>query len=212
MAALFLCARRGKLRTMADDTTHNYASRGGLKLAAALDGFRIEPAGRVCADFGCNVGGFTDCLLQRGALKVYAIDTGYGTLAWKLRKDPRVVVMERTNAMHVRLDERVDLVTIDVAWTPQHRILPAAMQVLKPDGRIITLIKPHYEADVADLDKGVLDPAKRDATLDRVRDATRRLGLDVLDTIPSPIAGRKGNREYLALLRPADSASDAART
>lgn len=106
-----------------------FASRSGHKLAAALDAFSIDPSGLICADLGCNVGGFTDCLLQRGAAKVYAVDTGYGTLAWKLR-DP-VVVMERTNAMHVVLPETVDLVTIDVAWTPQHHV-PQCSEAASP--------------------------------------------------------------------------------
>src|SRR5687767_8878918 len=115
----------------------SYVSRGGLKLAAALDAFGIDPPGYVCADLGSNVGGFVDCLLQRGAKKVYAVDTGYGVLAYKLRIDPRVVVMERTNAMHVELPEVVDLITIDVAWTPQHRILPNAIRLSGLCGRIV---------------------------------------------------------------------------
>jgi len=130
-----------------------YVSRSGAKLEAALDAFGIAPADWVCADLGCNVGGFTDCLLRRGARRVYAIDTGYGTLAYRLRTDPRVVVMERTNAMHVTLPEPVDLVTIDVGWTRQHHILPNAVRLAKPAGRIITLIKPHYEAAAEQLKK-----------------------------------------------------------
>src|SRR3954464_2055528 len=103
-----------------------FVSRAGQKLEHALVKFSIDVTGWICADLGCNVGGFVDCLLQRGAAKVYAIDTGYGALDWKLRKDPRVVTMERTNAMHVSLPEQVDLVTIDVAWTRQNKILPSA--------------------------------------------------------------------------------------
>src|SRR5215218_2583008 len=109
-----------------------FASRAGLKLEHALDHFKIEVAGRTCADLGSNVGGFVDCLLQRGAARVYAVEKGYGVLEWKLRKDSRVVVMERTNAMHVELPEPVSLVTIDVAWTKQKHILPAARRVLAP--------------------------------------------------------------------------------
>lgn len=126
-----------------------FVSRGGEKLAAALDGFNVDVTGRVCADLGSHVGGFVDCLLQRGAAKVYAVDTCYGTLAWKLRRDPRVVVRERTNAMHVTLPEQVDLVTVDVAWTPQARILPNAARLVLPTGTVVTLIKPHYEASRA---------------------------------------------------------------
>src|SRR5437016_12661481 len=116
-----------------------FVSRAGQKLDHALDAFRIDVAGLTCADLGCNVGGFADCLLQRGAAKVYAVDTGYGVLDWKLRNDPRVVVMERTNAMHVTLSEPVDLVTVDVAWTKQRHILPAAARIMKQDGRVISL-------------------------------------------------------------------------
>ena len=116
-----------------------FVSRAGEKLDHALEAFHLDVTGFTCADFGCNTGGFTDCLLKRDAAKVYAIDTGYGALDWNLRKDPRVVVMERTNAMHVMLPEPVDLVTIDVAWTKQKNILPAAMRVLKPTGVVVTI-------------------------------------------------------------------------
>ena len=123
----------------------HFVSRAGEKLAAALDAFGLDVRGAVCADLGCNVGGFTDCLLQRGAARVYAVDTGYGQLAWKLRNDGRVVVMERTNALHCAPPDAVDIAAIDVAWTPQERIVPAAARWLKPGGRIVSLLKPHYE-------------------------------------------------------------------
>src|SRR5213083_1812131 len=126
----------------------SFVSRAGQKLEHALVHFQIDVAGKICADLGSNAGGFVDCLLQRGAAKVYAIDTGYGALEWKLRKDPRVVVMERTNAMHAELPEKVDLVTIDVAWTKQKHILPAARKMIDDDGIAISLIKPQYEAGV----------------------------------------------------------------
>src|SRR3954451_12623884 len=116
-----------------------FVSRAGQKLEHALREFHFDVAGLVCADLGCSTGGFTDCLLQHGAAKVYAVDTGYGVLDWKLRKDSRVVVMERVNAMHVQLPELVDLVSIDVAWTRQRRILPAARKLIRPDGIVITL-------------------------------------------------------------------------
>src|SRR6187397_2739767 len=122
-----------------------FVSRAGQKLDHALNVFQIGVTGLTCADLGSNTGGFVDCLLQRGAAKVYAIDTGYGALEWKLRKDPRVVVMERTNAMHAVLPEQVALVTIDVAWTKQRHILPAARRMVADDGDVVTLIKPHYE-------------------------------------------------------------------
>jgi len=184
-----------------------YVSRSGAKLEAALDAFGIAPADWVCADLGCNVGGFTDCLLRRGARRVYAIDTGYGTLAYRLRTDPRVVVMERTNAMHVTLPEPVDLVTIDVGWTRQHHILPNAVRLAKPAGRIITLIKPHYEAAAEQLKKGILDERTAREIMDQTCHRITAVGLTVVQVIPSPFPGRKGNTEYLALLRPAEHAS-----
>src|SRR4051812_10816044 len=116
-----------------------FVSRAGQKLDHALAVFDLDVKGLICADLGSNVGGFVDVLLQRGAKKVYSIDTGYGVLAWKLRKDPRVVVMERTNAMHANLPEPVQLVTIDVAWTKQKHILPAAKKLLSPEGICVTL-------------------------------------------------------------------------
>src|SRR5947207_2315532 len=133
-----------------------FVSRAGQKLDHALMAFPIDVIGKICADLGCSTGGFVDCLLQRGAKKVYAIDTGYGVLDWKLRNDPRVIVMERTNAMHVSLSEPVEIVTIDVAWTKQKHILPAAARLLAPGGAIVSLIKPHYEAPAVLLRRGVL--------------------------------------------------------
>ena len=179
-----------------------YVSRGGHKLAAALDGFDLDPTDVICADLGSNVGGFVDCLLQRGAAKVYAIDTGYGVLAWKLRRDPRVVVMERVNAMHATLPEPVDLVTIDVGWTRQHHIVPAALGLLATGGRIVTLIKPHYEGDRHELRKGVLAPATAQERLGAIQQRITDAGAVVRQIIPSPIAGGKGNVEFLALLSP----------
>jgi 23S rRNA (cytidine1920-2'-O)/16S rRNA (cytidine1409-2'-O)-methyltransferase len=190
-----------------DRADRTYVTRAGHKLAAALDDFQLELNGAVCADFGCNVGGFVDCLLRRGASRVYAVDTGYGVLAWTLRKDPRVVVMERTNAMHIQLPERVDLVTIDVAWTPQHQILPGALRQLRPGGRIISLVKPHYEADRSLLEGGVLPAALARTVLEDVCERIRRLGLAVARTVDSPIAGAKGNQEFLVLIVPGSSAS-----
>lgn len=182
-----------------------YVSRAGVKLAAALDAFGVEPGGWVCADFGSNVGGFVDCLLRRGAAKVYAIDTGYGVLAWTLRRDARVVVMERKNAMHVSLPEPVDLVTIDVAWTPQHQILPNAARQLKPGGRIVTLIKPHYEADKSQLHRGILPVESARPTLEAVCGQIGELGFIVQQVVDSPIPGSGGNREYLALITASSS-------
>jgi 23S rRNA (cytidine1920-2'-O)/16S rRNA (cytidine1409-2'-O)-methyltransferase len=177
-----------------------YVSRAGQKLAHALDEFQTDVSAQVCADLGSNVGGFVDCLLQRGASKVYSIDTGYGVLDWKLRNDPRVVVMERTNAIHVMLPEHVDLVTIDVAWTKQKIILPAARTMLKPTGYIVTLIKPHYEADPALLRGGVLDQSRLGEVIDRVKIDIEYCGFEISNITQSPILGGKGNVEMLALL------------
>lgn len=178
-----------------------FVSRAGLKLDHALDAFSLDVAGLVCADLGCNAGGFTDCLLQRGAKKVYAVDTGYGMLDYTLRRDARVVTMERTNAMHVNLAEPVDLVVIDVAWTKQKHILPAAKRMLKDGGRIVTLIKPHYEADPKLLIGGVLPEERLENVVAGVEQDIAALGLSHLALTRSPIKGGNGNVEMLAMLQ-----------
>ena len=180
-----------------------FASRAGLKLDHALNVFQVDVAGLNCADLGSNVGGFVDCLLSRGATKVYAVEKGYGVLEYRLRKDPRVVVMERTNAMHVHLPELVALVTIDVAWTRQRNILPAARRVLKPgEGRVVTLIKPHYEASPTLLKKGILPEAEVDGVVTQVEQDICNAGFTVESLTRSPIEGAGGNVEVLAILRP----------
>lgn len=166
----------------------------------ALATFALPVAGAVCADLGCNAGGFTDCLLQRGATKVFAVDTGYGMLDYKLRKDARVVVMERTNAMHVVLPEPIDLVVIDVAWTKQKHILPAAKRLLSLTGGVVTLIKPHYEADPSLLKGGVLPAEALDAVVASVEADFAAAGFRSLGLTTSPIKGAKGNVELLAWL------------
>jgi 23S rRNA (cytidine1920-2'-O)/16S rRNA (cytidine1409-2'-O)-methyltransferase len=180
----------------------SFVSRAGQKLDHALTTFEINVTGRACADLGSNVGGFVDCLLQRGAAKVYTVDTGYGALDWKLRKDARVVVMERTNAMHVALPEAVSLVTVDVAWTKQRLILPAARRLLTDDGDVVTLIKPHYEAEPAMLRKGVLPEENLDAVVEKVKYDIGQTGFELRRTVRSPIKGTGGNVELLAWLRP----------
>lgn len=183
------------------DRDSRYVSRGGEKLAHALDTFGIDPSELVCADFGSHVGGFIDCLLQHGASKVFSVDTSYGTLAWKLRKDSRVVVLERTNAMHVELPERVDLLTIDVGWTRQEKILPAAANALKETGSVVSLVKPHYEVEKSELDGGVLPEGEVDRVLENVLSKVREMGWEVAGVCESPIRGHGGNRESLAHLR-----------
>lgn len=185
----------------------SFVSRAGLKLEHALVAFKIDVTGRTCADLGCNVGGFVDCLLQRGAAKVYAVDTGYGVLAWKLRRDDRVVVMERTNAMHVELPEAVECVTIDVAWTRQRHILPSARRILAPGADVIGLIKPHYEADRALLRRGLLPEEHLDMVLDQVKADIAAAGFRLAGLTRSPIKGARGNTEFLAHLLAEDPVS-----
>lgn len=174
-----------------------YVSRGGLKLAAAIGAFGLDPAGATCADLGCSTGGFVDCWLQHGAAKVFAVDTAYGTLDWKLRNDERVVVMERTNALHVKPQATCDFVSIDLGWTKQDRAIPVALQWLREGGQVVTLIKPHYEAGIARLDDERATEIAR-----RVLGELPALGVEVLGDLPAPIRGGKAkNLEHLALLR-----------
>lgn len=187
---------------MFDLTSPQFASRAGTKLQFALTTFNIDLNKVICADFGCSTGGFTDCMLQNGAQKVYSVDTAYGELAWKLRNDPRVIVLERTNAMHVTLPEKVDFLTVDTSWTKQILVLPNALKNLKPDGIVISLIKPHYEAPKEYLRKGRLQDEKVDEVLEKVKRDMKNIGMDVHHFVESPIVGEKGkNREFLALLR-----------
>jgi 23S rRNA (cytidine1920-2'-O)/16S rRNA (cytidine1409-2'-O)-methyltransferase len=178
----------------------DFVSRGGSKLDHALTSFAVEVSGKICADLGCSTGGFTDCLLQRRAAKVYAVDTGYGVLDWKLRKDPRVVVMERTNAMHVQLPEMVEIVTIDISWTRQKNILPNARKMLADGGIIVSLIKPHYEADPTILRKGVVPEDSVESVVEGVRREIEAAGWIWENSVRSPIKGSGGNVEVLAKL------------
>lgn len=225
---------------MTEPTDHDhqpprYASRGGLKMHHALHEFALDPTGWWCADLGCSTGGFTDCLLQHGAARVFAVDTGYGVLDYRLRVDERVSVHERSNALHMQPPHEVidrggvDLVSIDMSWTVQEKCLPAAETWLAPNGRIITLIKPHYEATggpfreqyAGSVVDGVLDEATGREVLERTLADLPRFGFTVLAWTASPILGGKpkarkraknamrdsgnppegtGNIEYLALL------------
>ncbi|MCC7291644.1 MAG: methyltransferase domain-containing protein [Phycisphaerales bacterium] len=185
---------------MTEPIPNSYVTRAGFKLEAALIAFNVDVSGLVCADLGSHAGGFVDCLLQHGAGKVYSIDTSYGTLAWKLRRDPRVVVMERTNAMHATLPEPVDLVTVDVGWTRQEHVLPNVARMLKPSGRVITLVKPHYEAEPSLLVDGVLAPDHVESVVSLIIGRIKSGGWSVLTRVESPLSGHGGNREVLLSL------------
>ncbi|HTZ17485.1 MAG TPA: TlyA family RNA methyltransferase [Dissulfurispiraceae bacterium] len=179
-----------------------YVSRGGLKLAAAISHFGISLKDMVAMDVGASTGGFTDVMLQQGAQRVYCIDVGYGQLAWKLRQDPRVVLIERTNIRHLerdRIPEEIDIATIDVSFISLSIVVPKVMEFLKGDGRIVALIKPQFEVGKGEVGKGgiVRDEAKRQAAVARVEHEFDSLGLRTVGTIESPILGQKGNVEYL---------------
>ncbi|OGE18692.1 hypothetical protein A3J19_01440 [Candidatus Daviesbacteria bacterium RIFCSPLOWO2_02_FULL_41_8] len=219
-----------------------FVSRGGIKLQAAIVNFQLSIVNLTVLDVGSSTGGFVDCLLQNGAKKVYALDTAYGELAWKLRNDPRVVVMERTNILRLeklsssvipapaRIDtrsvsgrnagiqlenssseldprlcgddkEKVDLVTIDAGWTKLELVLPVVKKFLKPEGKIIALLKPHYEAEKKDLVKGVLPENIAEQVKDQIVDRLQGTGYRVEKIMESPILGGAGNKEYLLFMK-----------
>ena len=178
-----------------------YVSRGGLKLEAALEGFRIRVVGLVCADIGTSTGGFTDCLLQAGALRVHAIDTGAGQIDWRLRGDARVVLHENTNARGLggdSLGEKTALAVCDVSFISATLIVPAMAAVLEPGGRMVVLVKPQFEVGKGEVGTGgiVREPELHAAACERVRRAVEELGF-VTDIIDSPITGAEGNKEFL---------------
>jgi 23S rRNA (cytidine1920-2'-O)/16S rRNA (cytidine1409-2'-O)-methyltransferase len=183
-----------------------YVSRGGLKLRRALDEFHLCVTGLVAIDVGASTGGFTDCLLQAGATKIFAVDVGYGQLAWKLQQDPHVVSMEKTNIRSLipgQLDEVPDLAVIDASFISLAKVLPPTVTLLKPGGRIIALIKPQFEVGKGEVGKGgiVRDPAAHDKVIADVRQTSIELGLSVAGLCESPITGADGNREFLILLQ-----------
>jgi 23S rRNA (cytidine1920-2'-O)/16S rRNA (cytidine1409-2'-O)-methyltransferase len=187
-----------------------YVSRGGQKLEHALTHFAIDATGTVAIDLGASTGGFTDCLLQAGAQKVYAVDVGQGQLAWKLRQDPRVVVMEKTNARTLSLAmfppafKPVDLVSIDCSFISLEKIIPAALRLLRPAGRIVALIKPQFEAGKQEVDKGegvITDPTVHQRVIDQLQKfATAIDGVRWVGVTESPLLGPAGNKEFLALI------------
>jgi 23S rRNA (cytidine1920-2'-O)/16S rRNA (cytidine1409-2'-O)-methyltransferase len=185
---------------------HPYVGRGGLKLAHALDQFGIQVTGRKALDIGASTGGFTDVLLKRGAAHVVALDVGHGQIDWRLRNDPRVLVIERFNARRLTpgdLPGRVDIVTIDVSFISLRQILPAVPPVLAPGADVVALVKPQFEAGRAEVRKGIIrDPAIQARVLDEVAVAAGEVGLRRAGSTTSPITGQKGNVEFLLHLRP----------
>ncbi len=191
-------------------TPDKYVSRGGLKLEHALNHFHLDVAGRTAIDLGASTGGFTDCLLQRGAARVYAVDVGQGQLAWKLRQDPRVVVMEKTNARSLTRAtfpppfHPADIVVIDCSFISLRKILPAAVALLGPCGKIVALIKPQFEAGKAEADRGagvIRDPVVHERILRELEEfVADQAALRWCGITESPILGPAGNREFLALI------------
>ena len=185
---------------------HPYVSRGGVKLAAALDRFDLDPRGKVCLDVGASTGGFTDCLLQRGAARVYAVDVGWGQLDAKLRSDPRVVVREKVNARSLtpaEVPEPVALAAVDVSFISLRLILPAIVPLVAKSGAVVALVKPQFEAGRGEVPRGgvVRSEATRRRVVEEILDAGRGLGLEVLGEVASPIRGARGNAEFLVGFR-----------
>jgi 23S rRNA (cytidine1920-2'-O)/16S rRNA (cytidine1409-2'-O)-methyltransferase len=184
-----------------------FVSRGGQKLEHALKHFQLDVTGTIAIDLGASTGGFTDCLLQNGAARVFAVDVGKGQLAWKLRKDKRVVVMEKTNARFLKPEQfpqPFDLAVIDCSFISLRKILPPAIPLLKPDGKIVALIKPQFEAGKAEADKGrgvISDPAIHERVLSELREfISAQAGLCWRDVVESPLLGPAGNKEFLVLI------------
>ena len=189
-----------------DDPSTRYVGRGGLKLEAALREFQIDVAGLECLDVGASTGGFTDCLLQNGARKVFAIDVGHNQIDWRLRQDPRVEVREGVNARYLKPEDfprPFALAVIDVSFISVTKVLPAIVPLMSEGARIVTLIKPQFEVGKGEVGGGgvVRDAAKRARVVEEVNAAARDLGLDVVTVIESPITGAEGNVEYLSLYR-----------
>ena len=183
------------------DQDEGYVSRGGFKLAGALDALSVKVAGLVAMDVGASTGGFTDCLLRRGAKKVYAIDVGYGQLAWQLRQDARVVVLERCNVRYLsgeQVNERVDLAVIDTSFISLKKVIPKVLEFFKPGARLLALIKPQFEVGKSQVGKGgvVRDPKLHEQVVGDMENFCRRQGLEVEMVVESSLLGPKGNREF----------------
>jgi 23S rRNA (cytidine1920-2'-O)/16S rRNA (cytidine1409-2'-O)-methyltransferase len=190
----------------AEDPAARYVGRGGLKLEAALREFRIDAKGLVCLDVGASTGGFTDCMLQNGALRITALDVGHHQFDWRLRNDPRVELREGVNARYLKptdFENQFDLITIDVSFISLTKILPAVVSLLGGNGQIIALIKPQFEVGKGEVGKRgiVTDPEKHQQVIEAINRAAAELGLDVCGLIESPVLGAEGNREFLALYK-----------
>lgn len=195
-----------KARIEVKGPTLKYVSRGGLKLEKAMDVFGVDVDGCVCMDIGASTGGFTDCMLQNGAVKVFAVDVGYGQLAWKLRTDERVVCMEKTNIRYVtpeNIGEPLDFASVDVSFISLTKVLPVARTLLKPDGRMVCLIKPQFEAGREKVGKkGVVrDPRVHEEVIQKIVSHVLSIGFDVLNLDFSPVKGPEGNIEYLIYIQ-----------
>jgi 23S rRNA (cytidine1920-2'-O)/16S rRNA (cytidine1409-2'-O)-methyltransferase len=193
-------------RLRLQEGTARYVSRGGQKMEGALKAFAIDPRGMVVMDVGASTGGFTDCVLQKGAKKVYAVDVGYGQLAWRLQKDPRVVNLERRNIRYLRLEEvneEIDLILIDTSFISIEKFLPHLLGFLKKGGAILGLIKPQFEVGRGEVGKGgvVRDKVLHQKVIDRISHFSRGLGLKILAVTESPLLGPKGNREFFIYLK-----------
>lgn len=193
-----------KIRIKGKSKEIKYVGRGGLKMEKALDEFHICPNEYICLDIGSSTGGFTDCLLQNGANKVYAIDVGTNQLAWKIRNDERVIVRENTNARYLKEDDfevKFDLIVIDVSFISVTKILPVLTPLLKEDGKIITLIKPQFEVERNEVERGgiIKDSRKHKKVIEKVNSLVGSLGIKVSGLCDSPILGMEGNKEFLAL-------------
>ncbi len=199
--------REARLQLRGEDQP--YASRGGIKLEGALHAFEIDPKGMIVMDVGASTGGFTDCVLQGGAGKVYAVDVGYGQLAWKLRKDPRVVNLERRNIRYLRREEvgdEIDLILIDTSFISIEKFLSHLLHFLKKGGAIVGLIKPQFEVGKGEVGKGgvVRESALHQKVIEKIEKLSQGLGLSVLGVTESPILGPKGNKEFFIYLRKLD--------
>ncbi len=194
----------GQIIVKTDDNP--FVSRGGLKLAKALKIIPVDVSALTCIDIGASTGGFTDCLLQHGAQKIFAVDVGYGQLDWSLRKDPRVVVIERTNIRHMPyevINQRVDLIVADTSFISLKKVILPAEKFMRHGTRVLALIKPQFEAGKDKVDKGgvVKDPAVREAVISDIKIFFSKNGYEIDQVVPSPILGPKGNQEYILAMK-----------